>query len=367
MKKTKIYLQCPWGFPDSPYYKYLIKELPKEIEYLNIQKQKGAIASASKFLFLNKLKNTLREVLHIIKMPNITKTKKGPYDLIHCGHCLSLNRKPWIVDLEHYWNFASSGKLAYSKKGKKRIKQLLKKPYCKKILPWTEAAKKTVVNTLKDKKIDKKIQVLHPAIPFPNCKRKKRSKITLLFVGRYFYWKGGLHALEAIDQLTKKHKNVEAVFISEVPRNILNKYSKNKKIKIYGLMPQEEVFKIYSESDIFIYPGYSDTFGFAMLEAMGFGLPVISVDGFARKEIIDEGKTGFVVQNQGKINNEIIGEQEKEIIKELVKKTSLLIKNKRLLNKMSKNCIEAVKNGKFSIKERNKKLKKIYFNAIEDD
>ncbi len=34
----KVYLQYPWKFPDSPYYKYLIDSLPDGIEYLNVKK-----------------------------------------------------------------------------------------------------------------------------------------------------------------------------------------------------------------------------------------------------------------------------------------------------------------------------------------
>ena len=365
MKKIKVYLQYPWKFLDSPYYNNLIQDPPKGIEYLNIQKQKGVITSAKKFAYMNRLKKVIRATLSLVKMPNITKTKKGDYDLIHCAHCLSLNKLPRVVDLEHYWNFASSGKVAYSEEGKNRIKKLLKSEYCKKIIPWTEAAKKTIIDALNDKEIEKKVEVIYPAIPFPSFRKRKKEKIILLFVGRYFYWKGGLHALDTFDKITKLHQNVECIFVSEVPHNILKKYSANKKIKFYGLMTQEKLFKLYSESDLFVYPGYSDTVGFGILEAMSFGLPVISVDGFARKELIEDGKTGFIISNHEKINNEKIGEKEQEIIKRLIQKTSLLIENKNLREKMSKECIKSIKEGKFSIKERNKKLEKIYELALK--
>ena len=52
-KKIKVYLQYPWKFPDSPYYKYLIQDCPKEIEYCNIEKQKGVITRKKFFLFSN--------------------------------------------------------------------------------------------------------------------------------------------------------------------------------------------------------------------------------------------------------------------------------------------------------------------------
>jgi regulator of replication initiation timing len=42
----------------------------------------------------------------------------------------------------------------------------------------------------------------------------------------------------------------------------------------------------------------------------------------------------------------------------------LLIENEKLREKMSKECIKTVKSGKFSLKERNKNLKRIYEEAI---
>jgi len=40
-KKIKIYLQYPWKFPDSPYYKYLLKNPPKNVSFEGAKKQMG--------------------------------------------------------------------------------------------------------------------------------------------------------------------------------------------------------------------------------------------------------------------------------------------------------------------------------------
>ncbi len=355
MKKIKVWLQYPWKFPDSPYYKYLIENPLEGLEYLNVKKQKGVITSSKKFRFMNKLKKYLRKILEIIKMPNIIKTKKGEYDVIHCAHCLSLNKKPWIVDVEHYWNFASSGKIAYSKKGKEKIKKFLKSPYCKKIIPWTEAAKKTIISALRDKDIEKKIEVVYPAIPLIKFKKKNSKKLVLLFVGRYFYSKGGVETLEVFDDLTRKFKEIECIFVSDTPKEFKEKYSKNKKIKFYDLMPQKELFKIYEKSDIFVYPGYSDSFGFALLEVMAFGIPIITANGFAREEIVENGKTGYIIYNKDK----------KIMIEKMINKISKLLKDKKLLKSMGKEARKEIEKGKFSIKQRNKKLEKIYREALK--
>ena len=289
MKSIKVHLQYPWKFPDSPYYKYLIDNPPEGIEYINAEKQKGVITNYKKFWFSNFLKRNIRRFTNFLKLSipnaNFTKTSQD-YDLIHCCHCLSKNKnKPWIADIESEWQFYIGNK---TKKSKERVRKILLGENCKKIMPWTEKTKKEILKEFPE--IKDKVKVVYPAIPLPNIKRKKYKNINLLFVGRYFYEKGGLHGLEVIDKLTKKYNNVKGIIISEVPESVLKKYSQNRKIKFFGLMPQEKLFKIYQESDIFVYPGYSDSFGFSMLETMSFGIPVITVEGFARKEIIDDGK-----------------------------------------------------------------------------
>lgn len=107
MKKIKVYLQYPWKFPDSPYYKYLIDYPPEKIEYLNIRNQKGVIINKKLFWFSNFLKRNIRHFINFfnLSIPNVHITKSDKdYDLIHCAHCLSLNTdKPWVADFEDMW------------------------------------------------------------------------------------------------------------------------------------------------------------------------------------------------------------------------------------------------------------------------
>ena len=366
MGKINVFLQYPWKISDSQYYKSMLDSPPKDIIYINNNNRRtGMVVNKHKIFIAKFLKEKIRWILRRLNITiiNIRKTSldKG-YDIIHCAHCLSSNNSPWVADFESVWQMRISG--YETKIGQKKVLNILKKNNCKRIIAWTEASKKEILK--KYPEIQDKVRIVSYALPFPKIKKKKSKNVRLLFVGRYFRRKGGLHTLEAFDRLTKKYKNVEAIMISTIPEEIKKKYSKNKKIKFYGLMPYDQILKeIYSSSDIFLYPGYSDTFGFSFGDALSFGLPTITVDGFARKEIIEDGKTGFIIPREGIYKYDRIGEKEERIIQKMVEKTSKLIENKKLLNKMSKNCIYAVKEGKFSIKERNKKLKQVYLDALK--
>jgi len=58
---------------------------------------------------------------------------------------------------------------------------------------------------------------------------------------------------------------------------------------------REFIANLYRRADIFILPSRLETWGDVLLEAMAFGLPCVGVSGEAMDEIIENGKTGFVV------------------------------------------------------------------------
>lgn len=374
MKKINVYLQYPWKIADSQYYKSIIDNPPENIVYRNVRKNEGMILSKKNMRFFNFMKRQVRNWMERLKLviPNTRFTKTSEkYDLIHCAHCLSKNETPWVADFEGWWQMWVSGR--ENKKGNKKILEILKKEHCKKIIAWTPEVKEDIVKRFPE--IKDKIDIITFALPLKKIKYKTKKKKTILFVARYFFWKGGLHALEAFDRITKNRKDIDAIVVSDVPQKIKEKYKNNKHIKIYDLMPHSKIMEeIFPLADVFVYPGYSDTFGFVFVEALSLGIPVVTVDGFSRKYIIEEGKTGFVIDKPknfsvvDKPKNfklDRVGKNEQKVIESLVEKTTLLLKDKKMRERMSKNCIEEVKNGKFSIKERNKRLRKVYEEALK--
>lgn len=370
MEKIKVYLQYPWKFPDSPYYQPLIQNPPNNVKFLNIEEQKGAITNKKKFWLSNSLKQVIRRTLSRFDagVINAHSSPPGDYDLIHCAHCLSKNKnKPWVADFECGWQFFVGKE---NKKIREQAKDLILSPNCKGLLAWTEKTKQEMINIIPE--IKDKIEVVYPAIPSQKSIKKKHDGINLVFVARYFHDKGGYHAIEVMKGLIERYNNVRGIIVSPTPPEIIKENKNNDKITFYPLMPQKEVFeKVYSIGDIFIYPGYADSFGFAIPEAMSFGMPVIGVNGYARKEVIIEGKTGFVADFPTGINNPCqldwknIGEREEPIIKKMTEKAALLINHKKLRETMSENCINEIKKGKFSIDVRNNKLGRIYHEAIK--
>ena len=376
-KKINVYLQYPWRYPDSPYYKYLVDNPPEGFGYLNIENQKGAITNKKKFWFSNFLKRNIRRSLHWLNLaiPNAHLSPKGNYNLIHCAHCLSKNKdKPWVADIEMMASLAISG--ITTKKGKEKVNKILTSKNCKKIMPWTKKTANEIISEFPE--IKNKVEIIYPAIPLnvdKKIKKKKNEKITIIYATRYFWLKGGLIALEVLQKLKKRYNDkIEIIFISDIDDEKLKE--RYNLINMLGLVSVEKLFEFYSKSDIYFYPSFVDTFGFGILEAMSFGLPIVSVNTMhtkTRNEIIENGKTGLMFDVDDNITLKVmnekenlrIGDKEKEIINKLVNNCSRLIEDSKLSENISNECINEVKKGKFSIKNRNQKLKKIYFESIK--
>jgi glycosyltransferase involved in cell wall biosynthesis len=115
-----------------------------------------------------------------------------------------------------------------------------------------------------------------------------------------------------------------------------------------------------------------DTFGIVFLDAMSAGLPLVGTDIFAVPEIIENGKNGFLIHSPIRWHDENYlcnpqGGSKKDrilIVKQLVEKLSLLIEDSSLRRRMGRYGKRLVEKGKFSIKERNKKLERIYQEAL---
>lgn len=71
---------------------------------------------------------------------------------------------------------------------------------------------------------------------------------------------------------------------------------KHKRIKFLGRIKNKELTNYYNMGDLLVFPSTTDTFGMVVLEAQACGLPAIVSDIGGPKEIIVDGKSGFVAR-----------------------------------------------------------------------
>src|SRR5256714_658195 len=63
-----------------------------------------------------------------------------------------------------------------------------------------------------------------------------------------------------------------------------------------GYLTGEKLANAYASADVFVFPSTTDTFGNVVLEAQASGLPVIVSDLGGPKELVEDGRTGFVTK-----------------------------------------------------------------------
>jgi len=360
-----------------PIYETLVKYPPENIRYIHAPSKELYDTLSIYNPVKMKVKESIKILANKIGIPRIVWLPAFSVDLIHSSRgFLILNKKPWVVDIEHIGSFGN-----FRNKNVKRIAlKFLSSQYCKKILPHCKASLYSFFNAWNlPLEIKHKTQVLYPAIECRNVRKRKNEVVRIGFLAtrRAFYEKGGRELLEAFKILSKKYDRIELWIKSKIPGELIRKYN-NLPIRVIEdfYLTREELFKnFYEKLDIFCLPTYVDSFGYSLLEAMSVGLPIVATSIFAIPEIIEDGKNGFLIPSPlSDFREDFVIEMFdrkvlkrkilKSVVNGLVEKLSVLIEDSSLRRKMGRYGRKLVEKGKFSIKERNKKLLKIYQESL---
>jgi glycosyltransferase involved in cell wall biosynthesis len=81
---------------------------------------------------------------------------------------------------------------------------------------------------------------------------------------------------------------------------MIKKLHLEKEVTLLGNVAQKDLADVYSNSDIFILPSRSESFGTVIIEAMASGIPVIATNIPAVKNIITNEETGLLVHQSPK-------------------------------------------------------------------
>ena len=183
----------------------------------------------------------------------------------------------------------------------------------------------------------------------PILNRKKIKNI--LFVGQLNEIKGVKDLIHAFSEISLNwpnlHLNIVGTgFLEEFLRKKYKKLIAQNKITFHGYLNKEKLTKIYSEADLLIVPSIHDACPNVVLEAFGYGIPVLGSKVGGIPELIKENKTGllFPPKSPGLI----------------VKKIDFLLNDPDLYIKMILNVIQA--QNKMSWRSQINKFEKIIKN-----
>jgi len=371
-------------------YDDLIKEPPEnyKIEKLPTKKsnlKKIGINKSSNY-FQKKLFHYFGAIPFTISKTIESSVKYQNYDLIFAAQHIIKTEQPWIVDFEFANALAGYLDLSLCKN---IISKRLKSPSCKAILPWSNWAKETLRSSINCKDFEDKLRVVRYTVnPKVRIQKKEnKSKIRILFVGttnpsnmNNFEFKGIYETMDAFIDLQKQFDNIELIIRSVVSWDIREKAKKFSNIKILEQsLSKNDLEKLYQSSDIFPHPGF-EVLNLSILEAMSYGLPVITTSLYSTPELIEHMKNGILINPPNPdifyTKNKVPDVYSKSYVysmrklrpymKEKLKETlKILIEDSSLREKMSREAASTIENGEFSNRNRNSILKEVFDEAIK--
>jgi glycosyltransferase involved in cell wall biosynthesis len=235
------------------------------------------------------------------------------YDLIHSYNAVPLLTKcPFVLTFEDYMpRMPEDRPIAWL--GQYLVNRLLR-TQCIAILAMSEYAMRQMKHQHRDRpeleRLLNKSEILYPGIrPTRLAPKSAQRDLTLIFVGGDFYRKGGPALVRAHKALRAAGIPVQTILVSSLswsasdyigPPDAKGVKAAEKELSEEGIvlhrsLPNGEVRRLMERADFLILPTLHDTFGYVSLEAMAAGTPVIATATCAQTEIVEPGRSGFLL------------------------------------------------------------------------
>lgn len=123
---------------------------------------------------------------------------------------------------------------------------------------------------------------------------KGQKPLVFLFVGRMSLLKGAHYLIKAW-HLLKAGKKAELWLVGakELPNIKLQDYHAG--IRYFGVLSSQNLAKIYAQADVFVLPTLLEGLAHVLLEALSYGLPIITTKESGAGSFVQNGENGFIV------------------------------------------------------------------------
>ena len=296
-----------------------IKQLDYLIEALLQNKNFTRIFLVSNEKILNRYKNELiieyyfKNIFYIIpnfiKIDNFFKKNKcvlillpGGINIGSFGPFISISQNMLPFENEEINKFSFISRLKF-----KILKHLQLKTFNNSagIIFLHDYAKEKILKIL-NKHVNNTI-IPHPIESTENLYLKNRnlnkSNFNLLYVSDFFPYKNHKTLIEAILYLNENGTDVSLEIIGRdlgqkkyYDESFKNRFCYNQKIKFNGFVKHSDQIEIYKKIDLFVFPSGCENLPFIMLEAMSFGMPIVTSNKGPMNQIV-KGENIYFNQN----------------------------------------------------------------------
>jgi glycosyltransferase involved in cell wall biosynthesis len=151
--------------------------------------------------------------------------------------------------------------------------------------------------------IPKKVFVLNNPTEVPKSipqRANKEGKVTAIFCGRIGQRKGAFDLIRSFAQLPTEQKQCSQLIIAGdgdlvEAQKLVENLSLKEQVTFLGWIDSAQREKLLAEADIFILPSYHEGLPMAILEAMSWGLPIVSTPIGGIPEIVITNQNGLLI------------------------------------------------------------------------
>ena len=132
-------------------------------------------------------------------------------------------------------------------------------------------------------------------------KKKIEQKLHVVIVGRLEDSKGIKEIFEIIDLVDPSQFMFTFVGNGSLKKFVQNKSEEYSNVRFLGFLSRPELFSLYADSHIQLLiskkiGGWEELFGMVIIEAMSKGVPTIATNHIGPRQIIEDGKTGYLLE-----------------------------------------------------------------------
>lgn len=237
---------------------------------------------------------------------------------------------------EFYWN-------EINKDMRIRVTNLMNK--CDNIIVLSDIWKKKV-----KKMTNSDITVINNSVEEHSVNVKIETSNRIVFIGRLEKEKGIYDLIEVSKKIIQNNKKIKFIICGDgeinLVKEIVNKYRIDKNFELLGWVNEETIGNELNKAKIFVLPSHKEAMPMSILEAMSYGVPIVSTNVGSIPEFVINKRNGFLFEAKN--------------LEQLEKCINELLDNNKLRSNIIKNNIIDVKD-KYSNSINHKKLRNLYF------
>lgn len=379
---TTLRLEPAWRLRQLPYLQALLLSPPSGYRFEVVAKyQQRSLDFAAKHGISFDVQSAISGWLPIPLIKSLLETKVDPphtHQVTYALDHLVLKKGPWFLEMSFELPAVLAGSERQLRLCRNLIGQTIKSKYCKGIAFQVREGREAFLSTFGEDLREKTAIIQRCA--FPKYFPKPASKsITLLFVNSSnttntdsFFIKGGPEVISTYRVLRKTHENLRLVVRSAMPSSYREILANMPGVTVLDkTQPLSVMSEVWKSADIFIHPHHGNMSD-SIVEAMSYGLPVITTDVWATSELVTNMKHGILVHDENAarhttnhilhITNKYVrtirSQSRPEMVSELVEAVERILSDEGLRRQLGDTAKQEVERGQLSLAHRNFELKR---------